>query len=438
MRDKKGTHTQSEVGTRTIVIYWAFLVLVGLICIWEQYRYGPGETNMEYPDMEKVLCRPGTNASVFTSQNGTTHRRAIDQQFIKDNGCTNPCDQIDIPSLFRQQSELQLLDHSQALLWNYTLPGAKYQRLEKLQTAENRLLTLSSWILPFVLLQGFITVCFGRRDPREIRDLIYINVFMERPLLKNSALLIAQDWIARTLAFLSYVIAAATVIVCPPLFVLSIAAQEYNSWNQVPDSESLSNVGQWEPWAVAAQAIIAALIAAYHDEVISTCAKPCRWTLDKCFKRHRGVEITSEHKVASVAGSEPADPEAGLKKGHHTIRSSASASQRPFPSPLQETKVRRTFLQSIRHRIYMFYKLCAHPLNQNDQGIGDEILNFFHWCRDPQAVSRMVIRHPIRPRDVSVVEHQVGEQGQPTGDFRGRLDSGFFRGASMERPHTAR
>ena len=385
--------------------------------------------------MEKVMCRPGTNSSMFISPNGTTHRRAIDQQFIKDNGCTNPCDQIDIPALFRQQSELQLLDHSQALLWNYTLPGAKYQKLEKLQTAENRLLTLSVWILPFVLLQGFITVCFGRRDPREIRDLIYINIFMERPLSQKRYLLVAQDWTARTLAFLSYIIAAATVVVCPPLFVLSIAAQEYNSWVEVPDSETLSNVGQWEPWAVAAQAIIAALIAAYHDTIISLCVISCRRTKQKCFRRHlRG----KERNPSSTSDSARADREAGVKNDFHATISSTSTSQRPSPCPLQDTKAKRDLLHKIRYRLYLLYKLCAHPLNQNDQGIGDEVMNFFRWCRDPQAISRMVIRHPIRPRDARDVKNLVGEQGGPTGDVRGRLDSGFFRGASMERLRTAR
>ena len=36
IRDPEATHTQSDVATRTIVIYWAFLVLVGFISIWTQ------------------------------------------------------------------------------------------------------------------------------------------------------------------------------------------------------------------------------------------------------------------------------------------------------------------------------------------------------------------------------------------------------------------
>ncbi|KAK4693597.1 hypothetical protein P7C71_g3835, partial [Lecanoromycetidae sp. Uapishka_2] len=91
LKDHKGLRTNGDVGTRTIVIYWAFLVLVGYICIWQQTRYGESDLDNEYPDMAKVMCLPGTNASMLMSSNGTYHRRAIDNNFIQDNGCTDPC-----------------------------------------------------------------------------------------------------------------------------------------------------------------------------------------------------------------------------------------------------------------------------------------------------------------------------------------------------------
>ena len=92
--------------------------------------------------------------------------------------------------------------------------------------------------------------------------------------------------------------------------------------------------------------------------------------------------------------------------------------------------------------------MVAHPLNQSDRGLFDEIRNFFQWCKDPQAVSRLVIRHPLRPRDRREDEEveggqddmanppEKGEDAQSPDSRRlserGRLDSGFFRGAAME------
>ena len=161
--------------------------------------------------MTQVICRPGTNASMFRSSDGSFHRRAIDQAFVKANGCNNPCDQIHKPSLFRQQSDLQLLDYKEALLWNGTLTAAKYNQVHKVIGAQNTFLEVKEWILLFVLLQGLITVCFGRRDPREIRDFIYIKLYMERPLSERPSALAVQDWIARMVAFTSYVVAVLMV-----------------------------------------------------------------------------------------------------------------------------------------------------------------------------------------------------------------------------------
>ena len=177
IKDPHGTHTQSDVSTRTIVVYWAFLVLVGYISIWVQVIQGADDTNQEYPVMSKVMCsNPLTNGSMLMSPNGTFHRRAIDSQFIQDNGCTDPCNQINIPSIFRQQGDLILMNHQQALLWNGTLPGGGYQFAEKVLTYEDKLFDLDFNLLPFILIQGIIAALFGRRDPREIRDLLYIKL----------------------------------------------------------------------------------------------------------------------------------------------------------------------------------------------------------------------------------------------------------------------
>ncbi|KAG8528893.1 uncharacterized protein KY384_006582 [Bacidia gigantensis] len=320
---KKGGHTQSEVGTRTIVVYWALLVLVGFICAWNQSYWGEGETNMEYPEMSKVMCRPGTNASMIRSHNGTLVRRAIDRNFIMQNGCSNPCDQIDIPSIFRQQQDLQLMSVTESLLWNGSYPSEGYKTAEKTIDAQNRLLKMYFYALPFILLQGFITMFFGRRDPREIRDLIYFKMYMERDgrhgdkceclhevgrksksrqkhechhevecqcdykcrLLdgKRPPVRVIQDWTARVVAFLSYIISVLMVIICPPFFVILVFLHEWGGYIEIPDAEMPKAVGQWSPWAVAGQAICAALIGKYHDKVMIQLGKLYRWIKKTCF-----------------------------------------------------------------------------------------------------------------------------------------------------------
>ena len=487
IRDPKGQHTQGDISTRTIVIYWAFLVLVGFICIWEQTRYGDNDTNMEYPDMSKVICRAGTNASMFLSPNGTFHRRAVDSPFVQDNGCTNPCDQINIPSIFRQQSDLVLLSHSQALLWNFTLPGIKYQAAEQLLTVENKLFNLDYYTLPFVVLQGLITALFGRRDPREIRDLIYINLYMERPLSSKPGLRVTQDILARVIAAFNYVIAVAVVIFCPVLFIISLVSSEMQFWSDTPDSEAPYAIGQWEPWAVVVQVLLAALIARYHDKMIGFVFTGCQscwarlrnrtrkgWNQDD--KEHGHALMNTVEKQSMGNKSTQPIKSSYIDSDAPTVTSTTtpaqdSQSQKPLPSGHD----RKSLNLRVRAVIWSVYKCLAHPLNQNDKGLLDEARNFFRWCRDPCSVSRLVVRHPIRPRDArnhvaplngpkdagnrgngsqgekdgkdndrlaemdmaetdgnkerSVAEHQHEE-----GAYRDRLDSGFFKGGRLEDP----
>lgn len=426
MKDKKRLETNSDVGTRTIVVYWAFLVLIGFICIWQQLQYGQADTNLEYPDMSKVMCRPGTNASMLISQNGTSHRRAIDDNFIQQNGCTHPCDQIDIPAIFRQQSQLQLLSHSQALLWNFTLPGPKYQTAEKIQTADNRLLDINAWTLPFILVQGFVPVLFGRRDAREIRDFIYMTLFKSRPSSKPS-IRAPQDYFARLLAFLSYIAAVVVVLLCPPLFILTTLAQEWQSWVEQPDSEPLYAVGQWNVWAITCQVLLAALIAHYHDKVISALTSCYRYTLCRTLHRHR--PLSPDHGCPSTVNSANTDAESALKPP----LLSTSSPTRPTATPLQPPP-KQPLTRSLTSHIPALLATLSHPLNQSDRGLMDEFTNFVHWCKDPAAVSQKVIRHPIRPRDARDYAPEDLERREEIncGDQAPwRLDSGFLRGKEM-------
>lgn len=127
------------------------------------------------------MCRQEMHAGLLAYPKGTLHRRAIDATFIKDNGCTDPCNLVNIHSIIRNQNKLVLLKRSKALIWNGTLSGPKYQKAERLMTAENKAFNIDFYFLPFNLVQGFIVALFGRLDSQEIRDAIYIDLFIRCP-----------------------------------------------------------------------------------------------------------------------------------------------------------------------------------------------------------------------------------------------------------------
>lgn len=446
IRDPKGNHTQSDVSTRAIVIYWAFLVLVGFICIWQQVHYGDGDTDMEYPDLSKVRCAPGTNASMLLGADGNYYRRAIDIHFVQANDCTDLCSQVNIPSIFRQQNDLVPLDHQKALLWTQTLPGSKYERTYKRLEAADKLFNLDYYTLPFILVQGFVSVLFGRRDPREIRDLIYIRLFLQWPSSTKPFLHRTHDILVRFLAALNYILAVAVILLCPPLFIITLISSEFQFW-QEPDAEAPYAVGQWEPWAITCQVLLAALIGRYHDRAVSFIGT--FWRRISTRRQDAAQAADDEHGTIPLSPATNANPLAG--------KPDVPANERPTISPLQPFSTKgktKSLWGRLAEQFHHGYQMLAHPLNQSDRGLFDEIKNFWHWCRDPQAVSRLVIRHPIRPGDADRRERGYGagislgeKEGKGSLDEEGwgenkgnivngqgeRLDSGFFRAASVDR-----
>ena len=420
-------------------MYWAFLVLIGFLCIWEQVQEGAGENNMEYPDMSKVVCSPGTNASMLMSPNGTFHRRAIDNNFIQDNGCTDPCNQINtLPSLFRHQNDLVLLSHSQALLWNFTIPGPKYAMAEHLLTIENNNFDFNLWSLPFIIVQGFITALFGRRDPREIRDLIYITLYIKHPISQKPYLKGTQEIIIRTFAGLNYLIACAVVIFCIPFVIISVVSQEFQLWDEGPDSEKPYMVGQWSSWVYTALVVLAALIARYHDPTIHSIAKACRYAshgLRSCFtshKQHKEPDPELEHGNNTTSSPQPPPnpfPEKSWISTSTTNNPSTDHNNTPSPSP-PPSPPHKPLTAHILHFFRSVWKTSCHPINQSGKGPIDEIRNFYRWCRNPAEVSRLVIRHPIRVRDTRFIDAPPAIVDAGKGDARARSQERcFFRGA---------
>lgn len=405
--------------------------------MWQQTRYGETDLNNEYPDMAKVMCQLGTNASMLLSPNGTFHRRAIDNTFIQDNACTDPCNLINIPSIFRNQNDLTLLKHSQELLWNYTIPGPKYQRQEKIMTIESVNFSIDFWSLPFIVLQGFITALFGRRDPREIRDLIYIDLCMKRQISRKRGIMRAQEGVVRVFAGLNYLIACAVVIFCAPFFIISVVSQEFQLWNNQPDSEKPYQVGQWSAWVYTALVVLAALIARYHDKVVGFIADGCRYCgkgLRGRFSHQDGPRAHEpEHGLAEIDEKTKASSDADRKSGRRPSVEELPSNRSSPTHEKSQGQANPKELTNVLGIVKAGYNNGCQPLNQTGNGPFDEMRNFYRWCKNPQEVSRMVIRHPIRVRDTKFIEAPPAVVDASKDDPRAQDQrSSFFRGASVE------
>lgn len=371
------------------MILWAFLVLVGFICIWVQYTWGQGDTNAEFPDMSKVMCAPGTNATQQDSAAEGYYNRSIDSTFVQDHGCTNPCNLVNIPSIFRRQDDLVLLDSSKAQLYAGIVSSSKSRNTENLLEKDGKILWIDYLTLPFILAQGFVAAMFGRRDPREIRDTIYIRLFMTHRLSAKPYLVRIQDHLARFLAALNYLLAVLVVLLCVPLCIATLIAFEIDLWASQTDAEKPYAAGQWAPWAVTAQVILAALIT--HDTVAYFVQN--LWC--RIFHRHH------PQRDCKAAGGPPDDAEANHELdpiivtefsdrkpndiNDKNIQNAPTLAHPPSPSkqpPPSSPWLRLT--STLHHASHTL----TYPLDKNDdQGLLGEARNFWEWCKDPQEVS---------------------------------------------------
>jgi hypothetical protein len=97
----------SEFGTRTVVIYWALLVIVafaGIFYAGELGLFGNRTYFPVCPDVSKVRCSFGANTSIGL----------VTPDFVTANDCTNPCNYVAKFELFRPLSDLVLLNRQQS------------------------------------------------------------------------------------------------------------------------------------------------------------------------------------------------------------------------------------------------------------------------------------------------------------------------------------
>ena len=108
---------------------------------------------------------------------------------------------------------------------------------------------------------------FNRDSPHEARKAFYRRLsrifHRPRPGFRPGKW---QKGFAKYVAHLAFLWAVLILVLCPPVFVLNIIATEI-TMHTLPQAESNTHIGQWQPWASTVLVLIAALIARFHEDV---------------------------------------------------------------------------------------------------------------------------------------------------------------------------
>ena len=211
--------------TRPIILYWSLLVTVGFLCVFVGLRKDDLPISLvTYSNASAISCAPpsGKILNLSAGQNPNWTELVPNQEFITENNCIDPCHGVDPDgdSIFRTNDDLQILTKSQINEYNYV--GLSKKELKQDQFIYNyRKYGLA--FFPYILAQGIVTVLFGRRDPIQIRDRIYL--LLRRP--KNRLEVLKwQKLIAKYFALMTFAWAVLIVVICPPLFILNLVAAE--------------------------------------------------------------------------------------------------------------------------------------------------------------------------------------------------------------------
>ncbi|KAL6713930.1 hypothetical protein ACLMJK_008424 [Lecanora helva] len=234
--------------------------------------------------------------------------------------------------------------------------------------------------------------------------MVYIKLYMARRRFKKRWMRAIHEGVVRGAAGLKYLIACAMVLICVPFFVINLVVQELQLWGAEPDFESAYQVGQWSPWSYTVLVILAALIARYRDRIYGAIAR-VGLSLFGCQPGHRDHE--PEHGTRLVTDQ------------HH----SNSPHQDPLPSPPSSLSYSDSnpiqpygFLQTLAQ----LYAACFQPFSQTGTAPVDEFRNFILWCKNPQEVSRLVVRHPNRHNEEEYIDARPAVVDAVNGDLRGR------------------
>ena len=259
-----GSRDGRASGARTIIIYWGALVAVGLVSILA-ITWSPTPTGLNLSNLNPIICRPvRPQMNYFASQDPSWGRFAVNAEWIRENGCVDPCQSSLIfqPAIFRSYSDLQLLTQANV---NHRLTGVPESPFFLGYTYFGTIVGM------FLLSQAIWALCFGRRVPRQARNIIYpflrgISFGFHYPPfgIDGGKTNYWQKKSAKYTALLAYLWAVTASVVSVLLFLINAIAMEM-LLSHFPQNESAIHIGAWTPWANIGLVIFAAFIGKFHD-----------------------------------------------------------------------------------------------------------------------------------------------------------------------------
>ena len=392
--------------TRTIIVYWAFLVTIGFMCVFvsfEDHKFSVSQVVLS--GTANISCTPaGGNLNLSIGQEPGWQRLIPNSEFIAGNNCLDPCQGVNpIPkgAIFRTPDDLKIPTQKQIGFLYQTLFAEGFftpdsslaadvhlgRRLKRVRFFKNYV-KYALFLFPYILLQGFWAICFGRRRPRQVRDSIYLFI-VELNLWTNPAKEHSskesqaeedqqvehyatknQLWVAWFVAYMSYLWAVVIAVICPPLFVVNLIANEI-SVNNYPESENGHHIGAWAPYVATILVLCAALIAKFHQ------------LLETRFIALVNLAIgLLERFTTRTHLRNPRDENEGADPGSKNEKS----------GQLTSTFLRDT-LKLTRAVLKQGWEALIRYRDDVKENLKQEWLNFQTWYVEPEKISRHTDRH---------------------------------------------
>ena len=427
--------------TRTIIVYWAFLVTIGFMCVFvsfEDHKFSVSQVALS--GTSNISCTPaGGNLNLSIGQDPGWHRLIPNSEFIAGNNCLDPCRGVNpIPkgAIFRTNDDLEIPTQKQIGFLYQTLFAEEFftqnsslaadvhlgRKLKRVRFFKNYV-KYALFLFPYILLQGFWAICFGRRRPRQVRDSVYLfiaelNLWTNPAKGQNSKESLDEEdqtvehyatdnqlRVAFFVAYMSYLWAVVIAVICPPLFVINLIANEV-SVNNYPESENGHHIGAWAPYVATVLVFGAALIAKFHQVL-------------------EGRFIDLINLAIGLLGRFTDNTRAHIRTPKVDSDGATSGGRNGKSGQLTLTFLRKTKSTLVKEVVKPSRKALSNYYEDVKKNLRQEKENFERWYAEPVKISRHTDRHGfnIKKHDYCIIE----PKGQWYWDAMGNRPKNQFR-----------
>jgi len=397
---KLGATHERDSSSRTIIIWWGFLVSAGFLCCFvalidSHVPFLPFERS----PVTSVMCIPPGGRMNFTAgQDASWDHVVIDDEFIQENRCLDPCRGWPNPnggSLFRSDDDYRVFTKADVNFY-VSLEAALSGQPKTKKQMHQRLFLLylnpGLFLLLYILLQGIWAALFGRRSPRRVKNLIYDwGCSLKVPCLtpngakgqKKDTYTRAQRlqrWGFKYFSLTVYLYAVFAAVLCLPVLVGNTLATEY--WlRNIPTSETFNHIGAWAPLAATALIMFAVMVHHVQGHVwknvkkitVQARMRPLH-VLHEIGRRWR--DVRTRHLSDTEKGNRP-----GLEESHR------KKSDGPYPK-----MVRKTGLSALRSLLGPSNEVKDH-INMIRNWLEKEWFYLKSFCKDPDDRRKFVPHH---------------------------------------------